>query len=250
MRFPFIHFIFCALSNSAYTVPEVRSATNIGSLSDMNQIVNSLTEQLGQSTGAGGPMFSGLSSLFQSLENASSQSSDEFEFQDLMRFLISQFGLNHDNEHLHRSSQIGDFLRNMGLFSGNSENGSIMEELFSVLFQNLNFDDLLHIINSEFHDFNRFREPFQGFIRNALQCTEFTIENIRNNSALHRYITNNHNSFITIVVSYSTRFLINRNCILIHTLFSRPILPQPKEWILYNHLKTFSGKQCLPFSIE
>ena len=165
------------------------------------QVVNSLGDlahsvQLDSSPN--NALLDSLSNIFQNFDHAS-QSHDQFEFFDLLRFLTNQISSTDDLPDISNSPQIGDFLRGLNLFNNSDQNESIISELISVLFQSINFEDLLQIINSNFHAFSRFRQPFQDFIRNSLQCSDWTIENIRNST--NNFIAGNYDSLITIIVS-------------------------------------------------
>lgn len=148
------------------------------------------------------PLFAGLNGLIRNMDNSSPQSSDEFEFFDLIRFLINQINLNTEDlpDELNNEPRIGDYLRSLNLVNP-TDNQSIISDFFSLIFQNLGFEDLLNVLNHDFRGFTRFREPLQNFIRNHLLPNggDLTVENIRNE--ISNFLTANHDSLITILVS-------------------------------------------------
>ena len=151
-----------------------------------------------EGTNQNNPLWSGLNQLLRNADNP--QSNDEFEFFDLIRYLLTQINLNNGSlpEPINNSPRISDYLQNLNLIN-TIGNQSIISDLFSLIFQSLSFDDLLKLINRNFHDYARFKQPFQDFVRNKLlHNMEWTLDNIK--SEISNFITSNQDCLITIVV--------------------------------------------------
>ncbi|KAJ6222596.1 hypothetical protein RDWZM_001141 [Blomia tropicalis] len=196
--------------NSPYTIPEVRSAANLNRV-DLMQIVNQLSDvsnfddALSSIPDEEHPLSIPLYNLFQNSRNSESASSQVAEFFNLIQFIIRQ--LNNQSNEMNSvefattptSTRISDYLLNLNFFR-NSEEPSFVSDMLYTFFKNLNFEDALNIINSEFDGFQRFQEPFRNLIRiYFLKLNEsIALDNIR--AGVTNHTRNNHNLFDSLFI--------------------------------------------------
>lgn len=153
------------------------------------------------------PLSIPLYNLFQNSRNSESASSQVAEFFNLIQFIIRQ--LNNQSNEMNSvefattptSTRISDYLLNLNFFR-NSEEPSFVSDMLYTFFKNLNFEDALNIINSEFDGFQRFQEPFRNLIRiYFLKLNEsIALDNIR--AGVTNHTRNNHNLFDSLFVSF------------------------------------------------
>lgn len=172
-----LNYFFLILSNSTFTVPELRSTINGPedfSFTNMpvNQFLTNLTDILRFETNTG--------------NNDAEQNTQTTEFFDFIHYLFDRLNPNMDTSEMgnfpgteNGELRINDYFRLLELFE--SQDDSLLLNMLQFLAENFNFEQLYNLIQFNYHDFDRLRQPTRAFIRaNLLHGQEPTSENIEN----------------------------------------------------------------------
>lgn len=172
--FDFLKLIFFSFSNSTYTVPEFRRANSPPMLTlneiMINRCLSALTQVL----------------HFRTNENVETEQNRQIsEFFDFIHYIFNRLiNINADNieniENIETGQlRINHYFQLLKLFEWRENN--LLLNMLQFFAENFNFEQLYNLIQNNYHDFDRLRQPIREFIRvNVLHNQEPTAENIQN----------------------------------------------------------------------
>lgn len=126
---------------------------------------------------------SSLSRLLRFETSETRQNTQNSEFFNFIHYLLDRLNPNMDTSEMENTNadelRINDYFRILELLG--SHDDSLWLNMLQFVAENFNFEQLYNLIQFNYHDYDRLRQPTRDFIRtNLLDGQEPTVENIQN----------------------------------------------------------------------